>query len=202
MPADWHLVRLEPTAGSLSFSPMSGATLVRIWPASPIPPGVILHALTLLNSVVSFAENMLASYGEFLPFAQAMRRNGELLYVGLFDGDMDCSAAILAERLAESLRPAALAGEYIATAIAYDAKLGEADAHAIATEIEDHHGNPAVRSWPSPRPTRFKDARFLHKLTRQYRPDCFIANFAAQNVVPLIAPRPTFANTGLSISVT
>jgi len=53
-------------------------------------------------------------------------------------------------------------------------------------EIENHDGNPAVWSWPSPRPTRFKDARFLHKLTRQYRPNCFIANFGAQNVMTLV----------------
>ncbi|PYJ61608.1 MAG: hypothetical protein DME24_06060 [Verrucomicrobia bacterium] len=53
-------------------------------------------------------------------------------------------------------------------------------------EIENHDGNPAVWSWPSSRPTRFKDARFLHKLTRQYRPNCFVANFAAVNVMTLV----------------
>jgi len=53
-------------------------------------------------------------------------------------------------------------------------------------KIENHDGNPAVWSWPSTRPTRFRDARFLHRLTRQYRPSCFIANFGAENVMTLV----------------
>jgi glycosyltransferase involved in cell wall biosynthesis len=49
-------------------------------------------------------------------------------------------------------------------------------------DAEDHSGNPAVYTWPSKRPTRLKDAIFLQRLVRQYRPCCTIANFGAVNV--------------------
>lgn len=51
---------------------------------------------------------------------------------------------------------------------------------------EDPEGNPAIMSWPSPRPTQWQDARFLHRLIRQHRPDCLIANFGAENVMTLV----------------
>jgi len=53
-------------------------------------------------------------------------------------------------------------------------------------KIEYHAGNPAIWSWPSPRPTRFKDAFFLDQLCRCHRPHCFVANFGSVNVMTLI----------------
>jgi glycosyltransferase involved in cell wall biosynthesis len=43
-----------------------------------------------------------------------------------------------------------------------------------------------LASWPSSRPTRLRDARFLLRLARAVRPDCVISNFAAVNVVTLV----------------
>ncbi|MDX2161541.1 MAG: glycosyltransferase family 4 protein [bacterium] len=42
-----------------------------------------------------------------------------------------------------------------------------------------------VYRFPSPRPTRPRDFIFLHRLVRQYRPDCMIGNFATVNVMTL-----------------
>lgn len=42
-------------------------------------------------------------------------------------------------------------------------------------------GNPELLVWPSARPTGLRDALFLAKLIRRFRPDCFMANFAAVN---------------------
>jgi len=53
-------------------------------------------------------------------------------------------------------------------------------------ELENPTGNPAIYTWPSDRPTRLVDARFLNALIRQYRPDCLIANFVAVNVMTLV----------------
>jgi glycosyltransferase involved in cell wall biosynthesis len=53
-------------------------------------------------------------------------------------------------------------------------------------ELENHTGNPAIYTWPSPRPTKPADALFLRKLIRQYRPDCLIANFVAVNVMTIV----------------
>lgn len=38
-------------------------------------------------------------------------------------------------------------------------------------------------SWPSRRPTTFKDFLFFLRLCRQHKPDCVIGNFGAQNIV-------------------
>ena len=46
---------------------------------------------------------------------------------------------------------------------------------------QDHTGNPALYTWPSRRPTKVKDAIFLARLIRRFRPDCVIAQFASVN---------------------
>lgn len=43
-----------------------------------------------------------------------------------------------------------------------------------------------VRSFPSPRPTKLRDFIYLHKLVRQYHPDCMVANFGAGNVMTIV----------------
>lgn len=53
-------------------------------------------------------------------------------------------------------------------------------------EAEDHAGNPAVYTWPSRRPVRFRDALFLLRLALKYRPACLVANFGASNVMMLV----------------
>lgn len=53
-------------------------------------------------------------------------------------------------------------------------------------EAEDHEGNPAVYTWPSRRPVKLADARFLLRLILKYRPACLIANFGASNVMMLV----------------
>lgn len=51
---------------------------------------------------------------------------------------------------------------------------------------EDHESNPAIYAWPSSRPTNFRDALFLYRLIRKYRPDCLISNFGADNVMLVV----------------
>lgn len=53
-------------------------------------------------------------------------------------------------------------------------------------QVHIDEGNFHVRSFPSPRPTRFRDFVFLHKLVREYQPDCMVANFGAANVMTII----------------
>jgi glycosyltransferase involved in cell wall biosynthesis len=48
------------------------------------------------------------------------------------------------------------------------------------------HGNPAVLIWPSERPTGWRDAWFLYKLIRQYKPDCLVASYAAVNIMMVV----------------
>ena len=50
-------------------------------------------------------------------------------------------------------------------------------------DAEDPGGDPAVYTWPSPRPTGVRDATFLRRLIGRYRPDCLVANFGSVNLM-------------------
>lgn len=56
--------------------------------------------------------------------------------------------------------------------------------HGLQISLDE--GNFHVRSFPSPRPTKLRDFIFLHKLVREYQPDCMIANFGAVNVMNIV----------------
>lgn len=47
--------------------------------------------------------------------------------------------------------------------------------------------NPAIYTWPSKRPTRLADARFLSRLIRRYRPVMTFSNFGAGNLNLLVS---------------
>ena len=51
---------------------------------------------------------------------------------------------------------------------------------------EAHDANPAVYTWPSPRPTGTRDWLFMRQLVRRYRPDCLISNFGAVNTMTVV----------------
>ncbi|MGD0351661.1 MAG: glycosyltransferase family 4 protein [Verrucomicrobiota bacterium] len=53
-------------------------------------------------------------------------------------------------------------------------------------ELENRHGNPAIYTWPSERPTHLRDAVFFARLVRQYRTNCLIANFGAVNLMTIV----------------
>ncbi len=48
-------------------------------------------------------------------------------------------------------------------------------------DLVEEESNPAIYTWPSKRPTHFRDARFLYRLIKHYRPNCLVANFGADN---------------------
>lgn len=53
-------------------------------------------------------------------------------------------------------------------------------------ELTNSKANPAIFVWPSRRPTRLKDFRFLHNLIREYHPDCVVTDgYASSNVILL-----------------
>lgn len=54
------------------------------------------------------------------------------------------------------------------------------------TAEEAPDANPAVYTWPSPRPTGAADFLFMRRLVARYRPDCLIANFGAVNIMTLV----------------
>jgi len=53
-------------------------------------------------------------------------------------------------------------------------------------DVVDRDSNPSILTWPSARPTKWRDAVFLYSLIREHRPDCVIGNFAAVNLCLLV----------------
>ena len=53
-------------------------------------------------------------------------------------------------------------------------------------DLVDPEAQPAIYTWPSERPTRLRDARFLARLIGNRVPDCLVANFGAVNVMSLV----------------
>jgi glycosyltransferase involved in cell wall biosynthesis len=52
--------------------------------------------------------------------------------------------------------------------------------------LVDENSNPAVLTWPSPRPVFLQDALFLNKVIKQYHPECVIGNFSSDNVCTIV----------------
>ena len=57
---------------------------------------------------------------------------------------------------------------------------------SVTLDVSQPDAVPPVYIWPSPRPTRLRDALFLYSLVRQYRPDCLVGNFAATNLMLIV----------------
>ena len=55
-----------------------------------------------------------------------------------------------------------------------------------ATSAVDTQSNPKQYTWPSSRPTTLKDAIFLYKLVKQYKPRYMLSNFGNVNMMTLV----------------
>ena len=100
---------------------------------------------TLMNSALPFAERMLSEYGEFLPYGEAMRANGEIVSVGASSGDEHPPSQDLIDILKNGYRESAQSGEYKATALVYDIRTippsssEKIDAVAVALDHVDDY---------------------------------------------------------------
>ena len=100
---------------------------------------------SLMNSALPFAEKMLAEHGEFFPFGEAMKPNGEIVSIGAQGESEQPPSQELIDILKNAFRAAAASGEYKATAIIYDIRTippGESektDAIAVALDHVDDY---------------------------------------------------------------
>lgn len=53
--------------------------------------------------------------------------------------------------------------------------------------IEEVDNQDCFYSWPSKRPTKFKDFVFLSKVLKKYKPEICISNFGSTNVVGIVS---------------
>src|SRR5262245_54636156 len=101
----------------------------------------------LMNSVLPFAQQMLTTHGEFIPFGGAMRANGQIIAVAGYDGNEQPRSVDVIGLMKDGFIAAARKGEYKATAIVYDVKVklpstGETS-DAIAVSL-NHRGNYSI----------------------------------------------------------
>jgi len=113
----------------------------------------------LLNSGLSFAEEMLKKHGEFFPFGRAMRSDGEIVAIESFDGRELPPSNDIIELISAGLRQDAVNCKNIATALVYDARVfppGQGSkSDAMVVELE-HRDNYAVTVFL---PYRIKDGK-------------------------------------------
>jgi len=53
-------------------------------------------------------------------------------------------------------------------------------------DVVDRDSNPSILTWPSIRPTKWRDAVSLWSLIAEHKPECVIASFAAVNLCVLV----------------
>ncbi len=106
----------------------------------------------LMNQGLPLARQILEQRGEFLPFASALRPNGDIIYLGAYDGrefrPLFGAHGDLMQALKETLVAGARRQEYAATALFYDVDFtapGRNDkADAIAVSLDHRDGYSVV----------------------------------------------------------
>jgi hypothetical protein len=106
----------------------------------------------LMNAVLPFAEQMLATYGEFIPFGGAMRPNREIVSIAGYDGNEHPRSVDVIALLKGAFVDAASKGEYLATAIVYDVRVKlsatEKKSDAIAVALDHRDGDSIIVLFP------------------------------------------------------
>lgn len=98
-----------------------------------------------------FAEHMLKERGEFFPFAMTLTPTGEFMPLVGYES-LGHTPDELIDLLSARLREGALAGEYAATALVYNARVTPPEASeetdAISAELEHRDGYAATLFFP------------------------------------------------------
>lgn len=101
----------------------------------------------LLNATLPFAEKMLREHGEFLPFGAQMLPDGEIVSVGVDDGEDQPRSQNLIDLLKAAFKAGANGGDLIATALVYDVRVAppgqDRKCDCIALDL-DHRDNYSV----------------------------------------------------------
>ncbi|EPM7823963.1 hypothetical protein ACTQ7B_004526 [Vibrio alginolyticus] len=77
----------------------------------------------LFDSVLPFAEKMLAEYGEFYPYGAAMTLTGDVVDVSVFEGNEYPPSSEIIDLLNSAFLKAAANREYRTTAVVYDVRI-------------------------------------------------------------------------------
>lgn len=105
----------------------------------------------MLEPLIEFAQNMLRKHGEFYPFANSMRNDGQITMVGGYTGDEHPASNEVIEVLVGALRAQAETGEIKASGLCFDARLRGTDGKptdAIAISLEHREGDCVMVAMP------------------------------------------------------
>jgi hypothetical protein len=94
----------------------------------------------LMNAVLPFARQMLAEHGEFFPFGATMSASREITQAAGWTGTERPPSLDVIALLTEAFQAGAASGSYVATALAYDARVappGKPDKQdAVAVQLD------------------------------------------------------------------
>jgi hypothetical protein len=76
----------------------------------------------LLDSLLPFAEHMLAEHGEFFPFGRTMKPDGEIVAVSAFDSDDHPPSESVIDLMTQVFKQQARRGQLRAAGICYDTR--------------------------------------------------------------------------------
>jgi hypothetical protein len=100
---------------------------------------------TLLNPLLSFAQQMLAKQGTFLPFGVSMRSDGEIAMAAGYIGDSRPEPVAIIDLLVQGFQQEAATGAIRAAGICIDMRIvppgGTDKTDAICAQLEHAEGN-------------------------------------------------------------
>jgi hypothetical protein len=136
----------------------------------------------LLNSLLPFAERMLAEHGEFFPFGGAMKPDGEIVAVGTYDGDEHPPSSSVIERMTEIFRQQARRSQLRAAGICYDARTippGQSEKCDAVCASMEHQSGEAVNAILPYEKTSTGNVQYGQMFTTPRIPQFFVPNDTA-----------------------
>jgi len=144
----------------------------------------MLHAdlNQLLNSLLPFAERMLAEHGEFLPFGRTLKPDGEIEAVAAYDSDEHPPSQIVIDLMTRVLRRQAQSGQFRAVGICYDSRTippGQTEKCDAVCASMEHQSGEAVNVILPFEKTSKGDIQYGQLFTTRRTPQFFVPNETA-----------------------
>jgi hypothetical protein len=102
----------------------------------------------VVDAFLPLARKLLTEHGEFFPFGAAMKPDGEITLVAAHDGREQPPSKDVIALLNSAFADSARNGEYKATAIFYDVRVGEDKKDAVAVSLDHREGYSVVAFFP------------------------------------------------------
>jgi len=147
----------------------------------------MLHAdlNQLLNSLLPFAQRMLAEHGEFLPFGRTMKPDGEIEAVAAYDSDEHPPSQIVIDLMTRALRRQAQSGQFRAVGICYDSRTvppGQTEKCDAVCASMEHQSGEAVNVILPFEKTSKGDIQYGQLFTTRRTPQFFVPNETAISI--------------------